>query len=60
MDKFQEFQTAYDGKEKTAQDQKDDKIITKYLSEKNITAKQDTSGLRYVIHANKGGIKTNR
>ncbi len=57
MDKFREFQTEIMEKKKTGQVAKDDNIITKYLSENNITAQQDTSGLKYVIHTNKGGSK---
>ena len=36
---------------------KDKETIKKYLSESNITALQDTSGLQYVIHSNGGGKK---
>ena len=36
---------------------KDASTITKYLSDNKITAQQDTSGLRYVLHTNKGGSK---
>jgi FKBP-type peptidyl-prolyl cis-trans isomerase len=36
---------------------KDAAIITKYLSENKIKAQQDTSGLHYIIHTNKGGSK---
>ena len=57
MEEFTAFQTAMMEKKKTSQVAKDAKLIESYLSEKNISAEQDTSGLRYVIHANKGGSK---
>jgi FKBP-type peptidyl-prolyl cis-trans isomerase FkpA len=56
-DQFREFQTAIMEKKKTSQVAKDETLITKYLTDNNITAQQDTSGLRYVIHLNKGGAK---
>lgn len=39
------------------QKEKDIKKIDDYLSSKGIKAEQDTSGLRYVLHTNKGGVK---
>ncbi len=56
-DDFTAFQAALMKKKKTSQVTKDAKIIESYLSEQKITAEQDTSGLRYVIHANRGGSK---
>jgi FKBP-type peptidyl-prolyl cis-trans isomerase len=35
----------------------DQKSIAKYLSENNLTAQQDTSGLSYIMHTNGGGEK---
>ena len=35
----------------------DTEKIKKYLSDSNLTARQDTSGLQYVIHSNSGGKK---
>jgi FKBP-type peptidyl-prolyl cis-trans isomerase FkpA len=57
MDDFKTFQTEMMKKKTALQVGKDATIITKYLSENNITAQQDTSGLRYVIHTSKGGSK---
>jgi len=57
MEEFTAFQTTMMEKKKTSQVARDAKLIESYLSEKNISAEQDTSGLRYVIHANKGGSK---
>jgi FKBP-type peptidyl-prolyl cis-trans isomerase FkpA len=36
---------------------RDSKVIEKYLAENKLTAQQDTSGLRYIIHSNLGGAK---
>jgi len=36
---------------------KDIKKIDDFLASKGIKAEQDTSGLRYVLHTNKGGVK---
>ncbi|WP_165823766.1 FKBP-type peptidyl-prolyl cis-trans isomerase [Pseudochryseolinea flava] len=36
---------------------KDIKKIDDFLASKGIKAEQDTSGLRYVLHSNKGGVK---
>jgi FKBP-type peptidyl-prolyl cis-trans isomerase FkpA len=56
-DEFAEFQTKLmhdmEGKQKT----KDAAAITKYLSDKNIKAEQDSSGINFVIHKSKGGRK---
>lgn len=57
MDEFRTYQTALLEKKAENQVGKDESIITKYLSDNNIKAQQDTSGLRYVIHTNKGGSK---
>jgi FKBP-type peptidyl-prolyl cis-trans isomerase len=35
----------------------DTKNINQYLSDGNITARQDTSGLQYILHSDRGGIK---
>ena len=57
MDDFKTFQEGMMEKKRTAQVSKDASTITKYLSDNKITAQQDTSGLRYVLHTNKGGSK---
>lgn len=57
IEDFKEYQTAAMEKKSEMQVGKDVSIITKYLSDNNITAQQDTSGLQYVIHTNKGGSK---
>lgn len=44
-------------KRKPVQKQKDLKKIDEYLAKNNITAQQDTSGIRYVLHTNNGGPK---
>jgi FKBP-type peptidyl-prolyl cis-trans isomerase len=54
---FKEYQIGAMEKKAEMQIAKDESIITKYLADNNITAQQDTSGLRYVIHTNKGGSK---
>ncbi len=57
MDDFKTFQTELMEKKREQQVGRDATIINKYLAENNITAQQDTSGLRYVIHTSKGGSK---
>jgi FKBP-type peptidyl-prolyl cis-trans isomerase FkpA len=57
MADFKIFQTELMEKKKEQQVGRDATIINKYLAENNITAQQDTSGLRYVIHTSKGGSK---
>jgi FKBP-type peptidyl-prolyl cis-trans isomerase FkpA len=57
MADFKTFQTELMEKKKEQQVGRDATIINKYLAENNITAQQDTSGLRYVIHTSKGGSK---
>jgi FKBP-type peptidyl-prolyl cis-trans isomerase FkpA len=57
MDEFRAFQTELMEKKKESQVTKDASIIENYLTENKITAQQDTSGLRYVIHTNNGGSK---
>ena len=57
IDDFRKYQTGAMEKKAEMQIAKDESIITKYLADNNITAQQDTSGLRYVIHTNKGGSK---
>src|SRR5690606_29152895 len=36
---------------------RDTKEINEFLTESNVTAEQDTSGLQYIIHSNTGGKK---
>jgi FKBP-type peptidyl-prolyl cis-trans isomerase FkpA len=38
---------------------RDAKSITDYITEKQLTAQQDTSGLQYIIHNQSGGAKPN-
>jgi len=59
MDKFQAYQDDLAAKKKAGQKTKDQEIIKKYLADNNVTAQQDTSGLHYVLHNNKGGVKPN-
>jgi FKBP-type peptidyl-prolyl cis-trans isomerase len=59
MDKFKAYQDELTNKKKAGQKTKDQDIIKKYLADNNITAQQDTSGLHYVLHTNKGGVKPN-
>ncbi len=55
--KFQEYRVALIQGLQNKQKIKDADLINKYLSEKHITAKTDTSGVAYVIHESKGGPK---
>jgi FKBP-type peptidyl-prolyl cis-trans isomerase FkpA len=57
MQKFPELQTQIYAKRKGKQKAKDLKKIDDYLTKNNITAQQDTSGIRYVIHKTNGGQK---
>lgn len=57
MEDFRAFQEETMAKHKVVQAEKDANLITKYLSDNNIKAQQDTSGLHYVIHTSKGGSK---
>ena len=57
LEAFKEYQTKALEKKSEMQIEKDASTITKFLSDNNISAQQDTSGLRYVIHTNKGGSK---
>lgn len=57
MDEFRAYQTDFMEKKRVVQVEKDASIITEYLSKNNIKAQQDTSGLSYVLHTNKGGSK---
>jgi FKBP-type peptidyl-prolyl cis-trans isomerase len=57
MDEFRAFQNEMMAKKRETQVAKDASIISKYLSDNNIKAEQDTSGLNFVIHTNKGGSK---
>lgn len=59
MEKFQAYQTDMAAKRKVIQKIKDQDTIKKYFADNNVTAKQDTSGLHYVLHTNKGGAKPN-
>jgi len=57
MDEFRSFQEDLMKKLSASQVTKDANTISKYLEDNKITAQQDTSGLRYVIHTTKGGSK---
>lgn len=59
IDDFEAFQKGLMKEKLSRQDEKDASTITKYLSDNNIKAQQDTSGLHYVIHNTKGGSKPN-
>jgi FKBP-type peptidyl-prolyl cis-trans isomerase FkpA len=57
MEDFKAFQEGIMEKKMAGQISKDATTITKFLADNNITAQQDTSGLRYVLHTTKGGSK---
>ncbi len=59
MEKFKANQAEEAAKKKVIQKTKDQDIIKKYLVDNNVTAQQDTSGLHYVLHTSKGGVKPN-
>jgi len=56
-EEFEAFQAGLMKQRVAGQKAKDAATITKYLADNNIKAQQDTSGLFYVIHAAKGGLK---
>ncbi|HTE29670.1 MAG TPA: FKBP-type peptidyl-prolyl cis-trans isomerase [Chryseolinea sp.] len=56
-EQFQAFQVTLMDRLKTKQVSKDADLINKFLSEKNIKAEKDTSGIMYVMHKSKGGPK---
>jgi FKBP-type peptidyl-prolyl cis-trans isomerase FkpA len=56
-DQFQTYQTTLMENKRKNQVGKDEKSITKYLVDKNITAQRDSSGIHYVLHKSKGGPK---
>lgn len=57
MEDFRAFQEDMMSKKRSSQAEKDASLISKFLSDNNIQAQQDTSGLSYVIHTSKGGSK---
>jgi FKBP-type peptidyl-prolyl cis-trans isomerase len=57
MDDFRAFQEDAMTKKRVSQKEKDASLISKYLTDNNINAQQDTSGLSYLIHSNNGGSK---
>ena len=57
IDAFREYQATAMQKKAEMQVGRDESLINKFLADNNITAQQDTSGLRYVIHTSKGGSK---
>jgi FKBP-type peptidyl-prolyl cis-trans isomerase FkpA len=57
MDDFTVYQMDLMQRKKEGQVSKDAEIINKYLADNNISAKQDSSGLMYVIHTSNGGTK---
>jgi FKBP-type peptidyl-prolyl cis-trans isomerase FkpA len=56
-DSFEKFQVTLMENKRKSQGKKDDDLIVKYLSEKNIKAQRDTTGLHYVLHESKGAAK---
>lgn len=56
-DSFQTFQAELMESKQKKQVAKDEDAITKYVAEKNIQTKKDTSGLHYVLHSNNGKQK---
>lgn len=57
MQKFAEFQEGLMKKREGKQKAKDERLIDEFLAKGNIKAEKDTSGVRYVLHANLGGKK---
>jgi FKBP-type peptidyl-prolyl cis-trans isomerase len=57
MEQFKEFQSKLMEKRVSRQETKDAAIINKYLTDNKITAQEDTSGIRYVIHHTAAGKK---
>ncbi|HOX82064.1 MAG TPA: FKBP-type peptidyl-prolyl cis-trans isomerase [Chryseolinea sp.] len=57
LEKFQAYQVEMEKKKQASQKIKDQETIKKYLTDNNVVAQVDTSGLHYVLHSNKGGIK---
>lgn len=57
MEQFKEFQSKLMEKRVSRQETKDAAIINKYLTDNKITAQEDTSGIRYVIHHTASGKK---
>jgi FKBP-type peptidyl-prolyl cis-trans isomerase FkpA len=54
---FQKFMEAEFKKREVLVFKQDTEAINDYLSNQNLTAKQDTSGLQYIIHSDGGGKK---
>jgi FKBP-type peptidyl-prolyl cis-trans isomerase len=57
MDAFRELQASLMEKKRSNQVAVDEEKITQYLTEKNISAQKDSTGLRYILHTNKGGVR---
>jgi FKBP-type peptidyl-prolyl cis-trans isomerase len=57
MQKYQGFMDGTLAKRIPKQKLKDEKLLDEYLAKNNIKAEKDTSGVRYVMHANGGGRK---
>lgn len=57
MNEFNEYQMSLMEKMKGKQDDIDADKISKFLADNNITAQEDSSGIRYVIHTVGGGKK---
>ncbi len=57
VEKYQAYQDEMAKKKEAGQKIKDQEIIKKYLADKNVDAQVDPSGLHYVMHSNKGGVK---
>lgn len=56
-DSFRTFQAALMENKQKKQVVKDEEAIVKYVTEKNIQTKKDSSGLHYVLHSNNGKQK---
>ena len=54
---FRDYQTQLMEARRKSQVAKDEELISKFLSEKNITTQKDSSGLHYVLHIEKGKEK---
>lgn len=57
LDEYNKMREAQFVKREAKVLQRDTESISKYLSENNLTSKQDTSGLQYIIHNTGNGVK---
>jgi FKBP-type peptidyl-prolyl cis-trans isomerase FkpA len=56
-EKFQSFQVTLMENKRKKQEKTDENQITKYLTEKNVKADRDSSGIHYVLHTSSGKEK---